>query len=255
LDVEVPFSPMSNQGPWLTVISSGPLNGRSFSVRLGNQLLGRDDNADVVLPSTDLSRRHAYLSWDGSSASIADAGSTNGTLVNGRVIERAQALRPGDIIRLGSLDMRFESASEMPTGDTRPDLRPHEWRNEFHGDNYAPINQAARDVNVQNRHDYWFELDDPMQELFQGRGVGRLLMGIGLLVALSGFAAWMYLIFASGASAQSGGDGLFDEKVAGLPIGLVAFGAFALGGVIASIGASMSKAARTRHRDTIRYPR
>jgi hypothetical protein len=215
--------------------------------------LGREENADMTLPSTDLSRRHAYLSWDGRSASIADAGSTNGTRVNGRRIEHAQALRSGDIIRLGSLDLRFELAGEMLAGDTRPDRRPQEFRNEFGGDNYGPINQAGRDVNIESRHDHWYEADDPMQELFQGRGVGRLLMAIGLLVALSGFAAWMYLIFASGESARSGGDGLFDEKIAGLPIGLVAFGAFAVGGVIASIGASMSKAARTRHRNTIPY--
>ena len=43
-----------------------------------------------------------------------------------------------------------------------------------------------------------------MDELFQGRGLGRLLMAVGLVVALVGFAGWMYLILSA---ATSVGDG------------------------------------------------
>ena len=84
-----------------------------------------------------------------------------------------------------------------------------------------------------------------MDELFKGRGFGRLLMAIGLLIALAGFAGWMYLIF----SGFTGSDGnqipdLFEAELFGLPAAMVAFGSFALGGIVAAIGKGMSKAAR-----------
>lgn len=240
---------MSPQGPWLTVITAGPLLGQSYPLRRGNQLLGRGADADVVVASPDLSRRHAYLSWDGRSASIADAGSTNGTIVNGEAIGQTRALHAGDILRLGALELRFEVSGADATGETTALRGPQQWHNQFNRDNYGPIHQAGRDVNVQNRHDYQLALDEPMDELFQGRGLGRLLMVIGLLVALSGFAGWMYLILSAGPSIDDpSAIRSFDREVFGLPAALVAFGAFALGGVIASVGASMSKAARTRER-------
>jgi hypothetical protein len=45
--------------------------------------------------------------------------------------------------------------------------------------------------------------DDPADELFSGRGPGRVLVVLGLLVALAGFAGWVYVVF-----------GFFDEGAA-----------------------------------------
>jgi hypothetical protein len=244
----------AQQEPRLTVVSHGPLRGATYALRHGNQLIGRSDEADVAVTSPDLSRRHAYVSWDGSNATIVDAGSTNGTVVNDRLISGARPLRAGDIVRLGSLELRFDGPVTDSTSELAAVGAPgHQWQNEFRADNYGDIHQAGRDVNVHSRHEYRYGPDDPMDELFQGRGAGRVLMAVGLVVALAGFAGWMYLILSAATSFGDGdpsaGGGPFETEWLGLPAGMVAFGAFAVGGVIAGIGGAMSKAARARERE------
>lgn len=82
--------------------------GRDFPLRHGTTVLGRGDDADVRLPDTGISRRHAQVSYDGGSAVISDLGSTNGTLVNGQAV-REQVLRPGDLIQLGGVALLYRA--------------------------------------------------------------------------------------------------------------------------------------------------
>jgi pSer/pThr/pTyr-binding forkhead associated (FHA) protein len=67
-------------------------------------VLGRGVEADVQLPDTGVSRRHAQV--DG--ARIQDLGSTNGTRVNGSRVAEAD-LDDGDRITLGSTEIVFRS--------------------------------------------------------------------------------------------------------------------------------------------------
>ncbi|MGE5691986.1 MAG: FHA domain-containing protein [Pseudomonadota bacterium] len=240
---------MAHDLPRLIVTSPGPLLGRTYALRPGDQLVGRGAAADLILDSPGLSRRHAYVSWDGRRASIEDADSRNGTIVNGTRVYDARPLRAGDIVRLGDLELRVDlpeadTTNALPAAESGP-----EFSNRFAGDNYGPISQAGRDVNIETRNEYRLEEDNPLDEIFQGRGLGRLLVAVGLLVALGGFAGWMYLIFSGGTSVDDPTAGNpFETEIFGLPAPMVAFGAFALGGIIAGIGVSMSKAARERER-------
>jgi len=54
----------------------------------------------VVLIDPALSRRHCIFSREGSAILVEDLGSTNGTFVNGKRVERAE-LNPGDTVRIG----------------------------------------------------------------------------------------------------------------------------------------------------------
>ena len=70
-----------------------------------------------------------------------------------------------------------------------------------------------------------------------------MLAVFGLLLALTGFGGWMYLIF----TGFGGPDGTLDmELLPGVPLAPMAFGAFLVGGLLYGLGASMSKAARKR---------
>ena len=236
----------SQQSPRLTVASEGPLQGKSYPLQLGNQLVGRGGDADVVIDSPNLSRRHAYLSWDGQRLEIQDAGSTNGTSVDGEWIDASRALRGGELLGLGDVVLRVDAPVSDATIQLPMPRREVQFRSEF-GTNYGQISQAARDVNVRNWSETHYEQENPMEELFRGRGAGRVLLVLGLIIALSGFAVWMSLIF-SGFNGDANTNP-FDKHVFGLPIAPVAFGAFALGGLIAGIGGTMSKVARTRERE------
>jgi hypothetical protein len=62
-----------------------------------------------MLWSEDVSREHAYVTWDGMKATVADAGSSNGIAVNGRQISETQPLAPGDVLQVASMELRFEA--------------------------------------------------------------------------------------------------------------------------------------------------
>ena len=78
-------------------------------------LIGRDENASMVLSDSGVSRRHAELIHEDGVYAIRDLGSTNGTLVNGTPINRKQILNTGDTVRIGSFIFRFLSADSVET--------------------------------------------------------------------------------------------------------------------------------------------
>lgn len=79
-------------------------SGRTYTLRPGYTIVGRGQDADFRLPDTGVSRRHAEIHWDGEVAILSDLGSTNGTSVNGGMIQEWQ-LADGDMIRIGHSDI------------------------------------------------------------------------------------------------------------------------------------------------------
>ena len=98
-------------GPRL-VATAGSYSGTIFAVTGTPVTIGRDTAAGVSLSSdTSTSRQHALLSNDGGQYSIADAGSSNGTFLNGVRLQQgvAHPLRSGDEIQIGQTRFRFEA--------------------------------------------------------------------------------------------------------------------------------------------------
>lgn len=81
--------------------------------------LGRTSNNDVVVRDTSVSRFHAYVKpGDNGGLLIQDAGSTNGTVVNGQSVPArgngpAVELKPGDDVRVGQVDFTFVDAEGL----------------------------------------------------------------------------------------------------------------------------------------------
>lgn len=71
-------------------------------------VLGRDADCTVPLPAEDVSRRHARVAPEGGGHVLADLGSTNGTFVNGVKVTQPRRLEPGDVIRVGETDLRYD---------------------------------------------------------------------------------------------------------------------------------------------------
>ena len=80
------------------LVVDGP--GTKHVLEPGSNVLGRGTEADIRLPDTGVSRKHADVQLDGDSVAVQDLGSTNGTLVNGRRVG-FQELFDGDVIRVG----------------------------------------------------------------------------------------------------------------------------------------------------------
>jgi pSer/pThr/pTyr-binding forkhead associated (FHA) protein len=83
------------------VMRTGPNPGKAYTLSKSEIVIGRDVNADVVINTAEVSRRHARLYLDGGVYVVEDLGSTNGTFVNGQRLTVSAPLRSGDIIMLG----------------------------------------------------------------------------------------------------------------------------------------------------------
>ena len=84
------------------------IGGRTELLGSAGAVLGRSREADVVLDDANVSRKHAEIRPSGGSWTVRDLGSTNGVKVNGRRIDGAQSLKPGDVIELGTSHATFE---------------------------------------------------------------------------------------------------------------------------------------------------
>ncbi len=84
-------------------------NGTDRTLDSRDLTIGRDSGNDIPLAGDDFaSARHARIEPRRDGVWVSDAGSTNGTFVNGARLSSRRRLAPGDVIRVGSTDLRYE---------------------------------------------------------------------------------------------------------------------------------------------------
>ncbi|MBX3096734.1 MAG: FHA domain-containing protein [Fimbriimonadaceae bacterium] len=86
--------------------------GTKHPVATGKMTFGRRDGNDLVLSDPFVSGSHGMIEADGTGVYLTDTGSTNGTVVNDAKLTANQRtqLRPGDRIKLGSIELVVEFA-------------------------------------------------------------------------------------------------------------------------------------------------
>jgi FHA domain len=94
----------------LVVIKSPALEeGEVEGVDSSQLTVGRAANNDVSISGDEYaSARHARFEPRRDGIYVEDVGSTNGTFVNGIRLTRERKLTPGDVVRIGETDLRFE---------------------------------------------------------------------------------------------------------------------------------------------------
>ncbi len=82
--------------------------------------IGRTSDNDVMLPDveTRVSARHARIDRKEGAFQLADLGSTNGTLLNGRRVEAegGAPLKEGDLVEVGPYSLRFFTSPPSQSG-------------------------------------------------------------------------------------------------------------------------------------------
>ncbi|HTJ81011.1 MAG TPA: FHA domain-containing protein [Polyangiaceae bacterium] len=92
------------------VVSNGPAQGQRYRLAAQNTI-GRTGSADIVVPSHQVSRRHADVFALEGEFWIADLGSTNATCVNGRPLgSKPHKLESGDRLRVGEVELVYVEA-------------------------------------------------------------------------------------------------------------------------------------------------
>src|ERR1039458_5638552 len=75
-----------------------PGNSRQeFTLSKARITIGRASTSDIVVRDSKVSRRHALIECGPAGCTVIDAGSPNGTWINGVRVER-RLLRPGDTV-------------------------------------------------------------------------------------------------------------------------------------------------------------
>jgi hypothetical protein len=94
----------------LVVVASPTFqDGEVFVLDAHPLTVGRAVNNDVSMPDDEYaSGRHARFEPRRDGVWVEDIGSTNGTFVNGIRLTRERKLTPGDVVRVGETDLRFE---------------------------------------------------------------------------------------------------------------------------------------------------
>lgn len=104
-------APRGARGRFVVIASSALNPGDAYEVDTSPLTIGRGANNDLPLPDDEFSSaRHARIEPRRDGVYVEDMGSTNGTFVNGIRLARERRLQPGDIVRVGETDLRFEEA-------------------------------------------------------------------------------------------------------------------------------------------------
>jgi len=88
-------------------IAEGMGRGRRFRFDAAEVTIGRDPGSDLLVIDPGVSRSHARIRSEGAAHVLLDAGSSNGTALNGAPIHGTAPLAPGDRIGVGPLVFEF----------------------------------------------------------------------------------------------------------------------------------------------------
>jgi hypothetical protein len=107
-----------------TLILSDPQGQELRRVPLRDRPLtiGRSRDCDLGLDSKAASRQHAQIEARGASAILIDLGSANGTLLNGKRLEKPTALAEGDEVRIAEFSLRLQR--EVQPAPLEPQIQP-----------------------------------------------------------------------------------------------------------------------------------
>ncbi|MCX7557200.1 FHA domain-containing protein [Xanthomonadaceae bacterium JHOS43] len=80
---------------------SGAAFGKTYPVST-TQVIGRQADCDIAIPSEEISRRHAQVRPTPAGLQVEDLGSSNGTFINGKRVQEG-LLAPGEELRLDNI--------------------------------------------------------------------------------------------------------------------------------------------------------
>jgi DNA-binding winged helix-turn-helix (wHTH) protein len=84
----------------------------------GENIIGREPEARVLIDGLTVSRRHARITVRGAEAVLEDLGSKNGTFIDGRRIDAPSPIHDGEVIGIGSERVTFRIRTRPVTTRT-----------------------------------------------------------------------------------------------------------------------------------------
>jgi hypothetical protein len=176
--------------PRLVVTSQGHLQGRQVLLTGDVLMIGRAEDNHLRLDDPYVSRHHALVRATGNVVLVEDNGSSGGVYVNGRRIDRPTSLQPGDVVRLGRLDLQLlaDQAAAAPgpaPAAAVPPTPPAAAQHNVGSQRADEIYNIGRDYH---RNQYYRLEIAPM------RRRARILLQLGTALFLAGFGVYGYAV-------------------------------------------------------------
>ncbi len=131
---------------FLLLIDSGIVV-KKLSLVKGYYIIGRADDADLIISSKDVSRHHAAVNNDGADFIIKDLNSTNGTFVNNRKIVKHN-LQSGDEISIGDYSIFFDDGSGSFSYPEETEINRKGQETVIIDDKFTRLKQKLKDENL-----------------------------------------------------------------------------------------------------------
>lgn len=96
----------------LLIAHTGPITGARFLLDGDDVTAGRHPDADIFLDDVTVSRKHARFVRNDQGYAIVDAGSLNGTYINGDRVDSVQ-LRHGSEVQIGKFRLTFYNSANV----------------------------------------------------------------------------------------------------------------------------------------------
>jgi pSer/pThr/pTyr-binding forkhead associated (FHA) protein len=104
----------------LVLLSEG-LTGKTFDLKPELTTVGRLPDNALQIPEASVSSHHCEIQLRGNDLFVRDLDSTNGTYINGEKIKEG-TVKPGQILRLGMVDMRLETGDAQASAASQKKL-------------------------------------------------------------------------------------------------------------------------------------
>ena len=248
----------------LVIINPAPMRGASLVLSGARMIIGRSDSSDLRIPDAFVSHSHAAVLREGPRTLLEDLGSRNGTSVNGQTVHGTRALRHGDVIGFGHVQIRYEETAQERWEGTQLFEPVHD---QGHEANYHVDHQQAHVLNNVGRDQYFQQVvqqrDGFFREIAATKTKASRLIWTGVVLLVVGVSVYFSMVigFMNDVSAGFSDPSSFDlteplgPTLGGVPIGLLGWAVAALGSLLIVIGIVLHIVATARRRRVeVSYP-
>ena len=103
----------------LVVLSKG-MTGQSYELKVDRTTIGRVEDNTFPIPQPSVSSHHCEIYLRGNDVVVKDLNSTNGTFINNQQITGESVLKPGQILRLGQVEMKLDAPGAPASAPSAP---------------------------------------------------------------------------------------------------------------------------------------
>ena len=163
----------------LVILSPG-MTGRAWELKADKCTIGRVEDNTFPIAEPSVSSHHCEILLRGSEVVVRDLNSTNGSYINREKITEG-VLKPGQILRLGQVEMRLETDSPTASGKMQFDrtaVIPG-------GVTLTELEQGARGASFDTKGSGFSKKDNRVNVIFIIIGVVLGLVIAGLLIYIA----------------------------------------------------------------------